>query len=106
MNGFRSDSVQLGRRAREFDELAGRARRVAEELRRALDATGECWGVDEIGRSFAETHLRGAWQALDDVDGLAPRLREVGAKLAGTASDQQQVEARHVEELGRIVGQG
>lgn len=106
MNGFRSDPEQLGRRAREFDELAARARRVAEQLRRALEATGACWGADEIGRSFAETHLRRARQALDDVDGLAPRLREVGANLAGKASDQQQVEARHVEELGRIVGQG
>lgn len=108
MNGFRSDVEQLAGKAGEFEDHAAHARRVAEDLRRAVESAGRCWGSDEIGRSFAATHQHRAEQALEALEALPGRLDEMGAKFAASAETYRRVEETNVEEFadGRITGRG
>ncbi|GAA0526612.1 hypothetical protein GCM10011581_12980 [Saccharopolyspora subtropica] len=106
MGGFRTDLGRLGSSVGEFEDLAGRAQRIADELRQAVAAAGACWGGDDIGASFARTHRARADRALDDLGAIAVRLREMGAKFAETAATTRQVDAGGADELGRTTGRG
>ncbi|MEV6232138.1 hypothetical protein AB0L88_30195 [Saccharopolyspora shandongensis] len=106
MSGFRSDIGQLTKHAGDFDGLAGEARRIADTLRQALDAAGDCWGGDDIGENFARTHCDRADQALDGLGALSGQLGEMGAKFAATAATTERADTGGAEELGRLVGRG
>jgi uncharacterized protein YukE len=106
MSGFRSDLGQLSRHAGEFEVLAARAQRIADTLRQAVEAAGDCWGGDDIGANFARTHCGRADQALDELDTMAGRLRDMGAKFAATAATTKQVDTGNARELGRLAGRG
>ncbi|MCI2424134.1 hypothetical protein MOQ72_42740 [Saccharopolyspora sp. K220] len=106
MSGFRSDLGRLGKHASEFDDLAAQAQRIVDDLRRAVEAAGECWGGDDIGANFARTHCGRADQALGDLNGMSAQLREMGAKFAATAATTQHADVGSADELGRIAGRG
>jgi uncharacterized protein YukE len=106
MSGFRSDLGQLSKHAGEFEGLAGQAQRIADTLRQAVAAAGDCWGGDDIGTNFARSHCGPADQALDDLGAMPGKLRDMGAKFAATAATTRQVDAGNAEELGRIAGRG
>ena len=105
MNGFRTDLDGLARGAGELDDLAGKADRIAEQLRRAVESSAGCWGGDEIGQRFADKHEQRAQQALDTVGSLAGRLRDLGGKFTATADTYRSVDAGNAADLGRS-GQG
>ena len=106
MNGFRVDSERLHAQAGEFGELAGQARRIADDLRHAVESAGQCWGNDEIGQRFAESHQRQAAQALDGLAALSGEFNGMGTKFAETASTHQQVDQANADGLKRTAGQG
>jgi hypothetical protein len=106
MSGFRSDIGRLAKRATEFDDLAGRAERLARDLRQSAESSSPCWGNDEIGQRFAASHQPRAQQALDELGALPGQLRDMGAKFADTASDQQRVDANNADVLGARAQQG
>jgi hypothetical protein len=103
MSGFRSDIGQLAKRATEFDDHAGRAEHLAQDLRQSARP---CWGDDEIGQCFAASHQPRAQQALDELNALSGQFRDMGAKFADTASDQQRVDADNAGMLGARAQQG
>ncbi|MGP4015617.1 WXG100 family type VII secretion target [Saccharopolyspora sp. 5N708] len=106
MGGFRSDLGKLGEHASEFDDLAGRAQRIADTLRGVVEAAGACWGGDDIGANFARSHCDRADRALDELSGMSAGLREMGAKFAATAATTQQADVGGADGLGRISGGG
>lgn len=106
MSGFRGEQDAVRGGARELDELAGRADRVAEELDRALRRTARCWGDDEIGARFAAVHREPSDAALRAVAEIGPRLRELGGRFTDTAADRQRVDAENAAELNRSVRPG
>ncbi len=109
MSGFRSDVDRLTARAHEFGDLAVQARRLADDLRRAVEATGECWGADEVGSRFAATHLPASRETLDRVERMSSRLGEMGGDLAGTARtyrDADEANAAALEKSARSAGSG
>lgn len=99
MSGFRADVDQLARRASEFEDLAGRARRIAADLRHAIEAAGECWGRDEVGQRFAAVHQQPAGNAIEHVEQLAGQLRAIGGNFAETAATYRRADATGVAEL-------
>lgn len=105
MNGFRSDVQQLSDRAMEFEVHSDTARRILRDLRAVLDETEDCWGADEIGRGFAETHRPGADEALRALESTSQRLREMGTKLADVARTYRQVDESAAARLDQVRGQ-
>jgi uncharacterized protein YukE len=81
MNGFEADPERLAERADEFTELADSADDVVSELRAALDSLGRCWGNDEVGRSFAGTHVGSADDTLGRLGSLGGRLADMGTRF-------------------------
>lgn len=109
MNGFRSDIPKLAEKAAEFDDLAGQAQRIADELHRAIDSAGRCWGSDEIGSRFASGHQKPAEQALQQVNDMHGKLAEMGVNFAETADTYRRVDTSNAEDLdvlARDLGQG
>ncbi|PRX44323.1 excreted virulence factor EspC (type VII ESX diderm) [Prauserella shujinwangii] len=98
-DGFEVDADRLGRHAGEFEALAERAARVAEELRRALDATGEPWGADAVGRSFAAAHAEPAAGALDRLRRLPDDLAGVGERFTAAAAAYRAGDERAVSDV-------
>ncbi|SFS40799.1 hypothetical protein [Saccharopolyspora flava] len=106
MSGFRSDVDRLAQSGGEFDDLAGRARRIADALRRAVDDTGACWGDDEFGQRFDAAHRPQADAALAAADELPRRLSELGGKLTATADTTRRTDADQADALRRLAGEG
>lgn len=106
MNGFRSDNDGLTARAGEFDDLAGQARRIADDLRRAVEATGQCWGSDEVGQRFGTTHVPASQDALRRIEHLPTRLAQMGSKLADTARTYRDVDEGNAVVLGESAHPG
>lgn len=90
--GFSTDNELLARRAGDFDGLAERAGRIADDLRIEVEAHGQCWGDDEVGRAFAQGHVRPAQAALVGIGALPDGLTELGGWLAATARTYAQAE--------------
>lgn len=80
-----ADVARLREKATEFDGFAERAGKIAGQLRDNLDTAGECWGSDEVGRSFAAAH-QPAGAVLDTLGSLGSRLGEMGTRLGDAAS--------------------
>jgi uncharacterized protein YukE len=95
--GFRTDNARLVDRAADFSAHARTAEDIARSLRQALAETGQCWGSDDVGRSFAASHVEAANQTLRDVSSLPDRLGDVSTRFAETAATYQRAEddSRH-----------
>jgi hypothetical protein len=100
--GFEVDVARLSRQAGEFPGLADRVSGIAGALRTSLDATGNCWGNDPAGQSFADGHVRPAGSTLDALDALPGRLADVGDRWAATAHAYRQADSAGVDALGRV----
>ncbi|TCP56125.1 hypothetical protein EV191_10165 [Tamaricihabitans halophyticus] len=91
-DGFEADVARLESRAGEFDGFAERAKRISGELAERLAASGDCWGTDDVGRSFASAHSEPAGTTSAQLGGLAGQLGEFGAKFASSARDYRAVD--------------
>ncbi|MQA08630.1 MAG: hypothetical protein GEU98_08775 [Pseudonocardiaceae bacterium] len=91
--GFHADFERLASKAGEFDGFAERAGKIFGELRENLDAVGECWGTDEVGRSFAAAHSGPSNAVIETMSSLREDLGDMGTRLAQTASDYREVDA-------------
>lgn len=56
-------------------EIADRVRQVTDALRAELHATENCWGTDEAGTAFAQSHAPRTRQLLGRLDAVPARLR-------------------------------
>lgn len=104
MNGFQVHLDQLTRRAGELDDLAGRADRIAAELRDAVESSAGCWGSDDIGQRFAATHDKPARDAVDEVTAMPGALRGISAKFTQAAAQYRGVDEGSAADLGRLAG--
>jgi hypothetical protein len=84
-DGFRTDNELLARRAEAFEGLSERAGLIAGDLSTEVAGYGRCWGDDEVGRAFAEGHVRAAEAALAGLGALPGGLADVGSRLIETA---------------------
>lgn len=83
--GFGVDPQRLLTRAAELEGLSERARGIVAELREALGGSGQPWGADEIGSSFARSHTAPADEALRLLDSLPSGLGEVATRFSEAA---------------------
>jgi hypothetical protein len=97
--GFDADIERLHAGAGEFAQFAERAGQIAADLQRALEATGNPWGSDAVGQSFAAGHVQPAADALHRISGLPDRLADVGERFTATADTYGQVDADNVTAL-------
>ncbi|PWW64533.1 WXG100 family type VII secretion target [Actinokineospora spheciospongiae] len=98
--GFRADADALAARAGQFDALAQRAGAIHRDLDDVLSAVGECWGGDEVGRSFASGYLGAARDTLGDLGALPDRLGDVGGRFLGTAEGYRGGDADNARTIG------
>jgi hypothetical protein len=97
--GYQADPAKLHQHAGEFPGLADQVTGVHRELSGTLADNGECWGDDEVGRSFASGHVQGASDTLDRLGGLPGKLSDVGDRLHATATAYEQVEQTNTDSL-------
>ena len=98
--GFDVDPDALATRAGEFTDLAARAGSIHRDLADRLAALGQCWGADAVGASFAAAHTPGAEATLGDLDALAGRLDDIGARFTATARGYADTETDNTTALG------
>lgn len=106
MNGFRGDLDKLTSHAGELGDLAGEAKRIADDLRHAVESAGACWGNDEIGARFAQSHQKPAEDALAALHELPAHLTAMSTKFTETAATYRKVDQSHAGDLGRVPGLG
>ncbi|MEU5695370.1 hypothetical protein [Actinosynnema sp. NPDC020468] len=102
MSGFQSDLNRLTQGAGDFDAFAGRAGRITTELSTSLDALGECWGDDAVGRSFAAGHVKPAADALGGLDAVHRGFGGVSRRFAETERTYRGVEEGNTTAFGQI----
>jgi prepilin-type processing-associated H-X9-DG protein len=88
--GFQVDPAKLARHAGEFPGYADRMSAIHGELSTALDRTGQCWGADAAGQSFADGHVAPSAGTLDQLGAMPGRLHDVGDRFRTTATTYQQ----------------
>ncbi len=84
-DGFRAETTRLITEAGRFDGLVTRVEAIHRDLADQLAAAGECWGTDEVGQSFAATHVPSAEEVLGALGGLPGKLGAVGGHFGDTA---------------------
>ena len=100
--GFSVDNERLAQHAADFGAHADTAGDIAGALRQAVEATGSCWGSDEVGRSFAAGHVEAASQTLNHLGSLPERLGDVATRFADTAATYQQAEVDNHHVMGSV----
>lgn len=93
------DSDRIATGGQRLGELSEHANRIASDLKSAVDDLGECWGDDEIGRSFAESHTKHAGEVLDRAGALPGKISDVGGRFADTAAGLRQLDEHGVHTL-------
>lgn len=98
-DGFQADPAKLTRHAADFPGYARRAGAIHDELAAALTATGDCWGGDAAGRSFAAGHVPAAGATLDRLASLSGQLGDVGDRFTATAAGYQQADEQGADQF-------
>lgn len=83
--GFSTDVDRVLDRASQLDGLSDTAQSIFTELSDALAATGQCWGADQVGQSFASGYTDAAEATFKLVKALPGQLTDVGGRLADHA---------------------
>ncbi|WP_016698334.1 WXG100 family type VII secretion target, partial [Actinoalloteichus spitiensis] len=91
-DGYQVDPELLADRASVLGAEAATAERILNRLREVLDATGACWGDDEIGRRFAAGHVEPADTTLELLDALPGRLTDHTGRLHAAAATYREAE--------------
>lgn len=93
------DSDRIANGGQRLGELSEHVSKIVGELRSTVDSLGQCWGDDEIGRSFAESHTAHAADVLDRAGALPGKIGEVGGKFADTAASLRRLDERGAQSL-------
>jgi len=100
MTGFRADPDRLAARARDFQGLAETAEAIVAELTGELEAAGRCWGSDDVGQSFAATHVAAADDALRRLGALGGQLADVGVRFTDLARSYRDADDSGARAIG------
>ncbi|MFG1792289.1 WXG100 family type VII secretion target [Nocardia sp. NPDC049149] len=102
MTNFRADPDALRATRSGFADVADRIAAAAANLRRVLDAEGECWGSDQIGQSFAKNYTPGVPKALDGVDKLGTTMNNLGDRVVAVANALQNRDQTNAGDLDQV----
>lgn len=91
-DGFQADPATLAKHAADFPGYADQAAAIHSELSAALASSGDCWGNDPAGQSFASGHVPAAGGTLDQMSALSGRLNDVGDRFTTTAANYAAVD--------------
>lgn len=108
MSGGRlgGDHERIASGGHRLTELAEHARKIHRDLQSTMDETGDCWGDDEIGRAFADSHTAHAAEVLDRAGGLHGRITDAGGRFvtaAGQLRDLDEGGASTLRSAGRSI---
>jgi uncharacterized protein YukE len=78
----------------DFAEIAGSVDTALAHLRDALSAEGECWGLDDLGRSFGPGYGTLRDQAQDAFGELARAIDDMGTRLGSVADTARAADDR------------
>ncbi|WP_028851168.1 hypothetical protein [Thermocrispum municipale] len=96
-----ADVERLASRARDFSEHAQRAKRIADDLRAAVDGKAP-WGSDEIGERFAGAHVDAANRAMQRLEEISAQLTSMGDKFGDAAKTYRSTDDESAEGAARI----
>ncbi|MBB5914687.1 uncharacterized protein YukE [Nocardia transvalensis] len=82
-----------------FATLSDTVRTALADLKRVIDAEGECWGSDETGKSFAQNYTPGVGDGLTGIGALAGAVGKFGDSVTATANLLQQTDQEHAAAL-------
>ncbi|WP_433663012.1 WXG100 family type VII secretion target [Nocardia sp. CA-128927] len=102
MTDFRADPDALRATRSGFTDVSDRIAAAAKNLQRVIDAEGECWGSDQIGRSFAKNYTPSVPKALKGVDGLSKAMNNLGDRMVTTANTLQNRDQANAAKLNQI----
>ncbi|WP_243793491.1 hypothetical protein [Saccharopolyspora gloriosae] len=97
------------------DQLRGSGRRLSSAgegvdaergtLRTAVAGDAGTWGADELGAAFGQAHLEVAELAERALAVLARATAEVGTSLIATATELEDIDRTHADELNKLLSE-
>lgn len=88
---FRVDLDVLRLLGSELGGIAGDTSAAVDSLRDAMSSVGDCWGKDDLGRSFAEHYQPDCERGMQMFELSAQNLREMSARIGTTVAGLHQV---------------
>ena len=104
--GFEIDTAAVRSIAGQIAAQGTAAAEVVTRLRSALQAAGEPWGTEEIGKKFGHGYTSQANQSFPALASLGAALAGVANGLVAQAAAHEQVETAITEKLGSIAKGG
>lgn len=101
-DSYRVEANRLAADAGQFDGLADRAGTIHGELRTVLDSVGECWGTDDVGRSFAAAHNGPADGTLGGLHALPGKLGDLGFAFTESAKTYRGTDETGARDFGAV----
>lgn len=103
-SGFEVDSDGVRSQAAALARCGERAAQVLDSLRGTLEASGEPWGTDDLGKQFGHGYTGPANQGFASIAGLGAALVNVANELVAQANTYDAVEQHITESINRIGG--
>jgi hypothetical protein len=105
-SGFEIDTDAVRSIAGQIAAQGTAAAEVVERLRAALQAAGEPWGTEEIGKKFGHGYTGQVNQSFPALASLGSALAGIANGLVAHADSHDQVEAAVTQKLGSIANGG
>ncbi|WP_280268033.1 WXG100 family type VII secretion target [Nocardia wallacei] len=85
-----------------FAALADTVKTALADLRRVIEAEGECWGSDETGQAFAKNYTPGVTEGTANIEKFAGAVTAFGDKIVTAANTLQQSEQSHTDSVNQV----
>lgn len=105
-SGFEIDTAAVRSIAAQIAAQGNAAAEVVTRLRSALQAAGEPWGTEEIGKKFGHGYTSQVNQSFPALASLGSALAGIANGLVAHAEAHDKVEAAVTEKLGSIATGG
>ncbi|WP_040776381.1 WXG100 family type VII secretion target [Nocardia pneumoniae] len=102
MTNFRVDPEALRATRPGFANVADKIAAAAQNLRRVIEAEGECWGSDKIGQNFAKDYTPDVPKALTSIDNLGKAMNNLGDSMVGIANTLQNRDQANATQINQI----
>jgi uncharacterized protein YukE len=99
---FRVDPDALRATRPGFTNVADRIAAAAANLRRVIEAEGECWGSDKIGQSFAKNYTPDVPKALTSIENLGKTMNNLGESMVAIANTLQNRDQTNASQIDQI----
>ncbi|MCC3315786.1 WXG100 family type VII secretion target [Nocardia africana] len=89
MSTFKVDPAALRATEPRYNDVSDRVITAVQNLKRIVEAEGECWGDDEIGGKFAKGYVDPAGKAVTTGSNLAAILSSMAGNMRSAAETLQ-----------------